>query len=603
MLPKASRGANCLTKQGKAAVSNFGSKSRDTYLLVLYVTVAIIFFFVISLNQRSYQDVWILDGITIPTVAFVLFSLVSEALIDDNRKVVIAASLFLFAMNLIPGLKYPIFSGCYDSPGHFAFTQEMVFSGSVPKTEFYSEVYAGNCGMHILMSCVSLISGISVNEVFKFVFPGVLSTVPLIVYFFTKGSLSSSVQKSVIIISSFPILTMYVVYGTNLGMIPYLLLIAIFLRQTITTKFRREFFALFLVVGFGLIISHAVTALFAAVILVGTSAALKFLEITRMKSFLSRFPASSSILLSMSYFALLVVWWSQASIYNLEAFGGYLKNIIYHSVVQSIPARFYEIPLLAQLQVISVLHLGDFVIGVLSLFGLLILVRELTRSKLSHNFQAIYLHLLIFVGVALSFLSVYFISSPGTVRYTRFLKYTIPLCIPLAGLTISQIKRFLRGHSPKTIQNIAFVAVLFALVLACLIQFFPLQPLIPRANVLSEDLPEDEFIVDFGVVNTPCQKAMINFAERYSSGGRVAADTVTRCQTYGFSSSFFFSRVWWQSPLSQNLTWDLLMLHTRKAAHFYEKVEYRTSQKIQGHRFQGNTIYDNEGSFIVSHLP
>ena len=600
---------NCLTRNGKVTSFNFGSKSRDTYLLVFYVAVAMSFFYVVSLNQRNYQDVWILDGIVVPTAIFVCFSLIVEMLVHENRKLVIFAALFLFAMSIIPGLKYQLFYGCFDTPGHFKFTKAMVSLGGVPETEFISESYEGNPGMHILMSCVSIVSGISVNDVFKFVIPAVLSIVPFLIYLITKDLLPDTIQKYTIIASSFPIITTYVVWGTNLAMIPYLLLIAIFLRRIFLKRYQRENWLLFAIFGFGLIISHAVTALFAAFLLMGVTLILKTLGMTRTKTsmLLSRFPASTSLAPPLLYVVLLAIWWMNTSTFNLETLAGFVETFFTGgAMIAPIPTRFYQIPLLAQLSILAVLHLGDFVMAMLSLFGLFILHRKFRRKEFSNETQAIYLLLTILLGIVALFLSFQFASGFGALQYGRFIDYAIPLSVPLAGLTLWQVNGFLARISSKVVRNIAFALVLFVLVFACLIQFFRYQPLVPKVGVLSRDLPKNEFIVDLGRVNTPYQKEMISFAERYSSDARIASDSVTRFQIHGFSNYSFVLRHIWHSPLypDKNLQWNLFLLHTSKAGPFQEEVEYRTSEMIENLRLEaGNIIYDNGASFIISNTP
>jgi hypothetical protein len=596
---------NCLTKYGEATSLNFRSKSRDTYLLVLYVVVATIFFYIILLNQRNYQDVWILDGIAFPTVIFICFSLIVETLLHENRKVLVVVAFFLFAMNIIPGLKYQLFSGCFDTPGHFKFANAIVSSGRVPETEHYTEAYGGNPGMHILIGCVSIVSGISVNDVFKFVIPAVFSIIPFVIYFITKGLVSDTIQRYTIIASSFPILPAYVVWGTNLAMIPYLLLIAVFLKVVFTKRYQREFGSLFAILGFGLIISHGVTSLFATFLLVGTPLVLKSLELTKMKISisLSRFPSSTSLVPSSLYIVLLATWWTAGSTFNLETLARYVKALFTGLMIAPVPARFYQVPLLAQMQVLTVYHLGHFVMGGLSLFGLFLFLKKAGRKEFSNETQAIYLHLIILLGIVMLFLSFQFAFGFGNVQYVRFMGDAIPLCIPLAGLTLGQLNGFLGNIPSKVVRNITFAFVLLVLVLACLIQFLPYQPLIPKANVLSSDLPKNEFIVLVGRVNTPYQKEMISFAERYNSYGRIASDGVTGYQIWGFSNYSFFSRHIYYSPLDtdKDLQWDLFLLHTKKAGLFEEKVEYRTEERIESLRLNaGNIIYDNGESFIIS---
>jgi len=597
-----------LTRNGKVTSFNFGSKSRDTYLLVFYVAVAMSFFYVVSLNQRNYQDVWILDGIVVPTAIFVCFSLIVEMLIHENRKLVIFAAFFLFAMSLIPGLKYESFCGCFDSPAHFRFTNEMVSLGHIPENEYYSNKYGGNPGMHIFMSCVSTVSGIPVNDVFKFVFPAVLSIVPFIIYFITKDLLSYAIQRYTIIASGFPIITAYVVWGTNLGMIPYLFLIAIFLRRIFAKRRAREFLLLFALVGFGLIISHAVAALFAAFLLLGTPLVLKLLHRIRTKTsmpFLSRFLGSTSMVPPLLYVALLATWWINMSNINLEILAGYMRTLFTGATMTApIPVRFYQVPILARLRVLTVFHLADFVMGVLSLLGLFIFLRKSRRKDFSHETQAIYLLLTVLLGIIVLFLSFQFAFRFGALQYGRFVDYAIPLCSPLAGLALWRLNRSLPSLNIR-IRNLAFASFLFVLVSCCLVSFLRCQPLVPTADVLSSDLPENEYLVDVGMINTIYQIKMISFAERYCSNATITSDSVTMTQIWGFSDHSFYSRRIRENPLTtiqdQNSEWNMFLLHTRRAGPLQEGVEYRTRERIEDLRLKtGNVIYDNGESFLIS---
>jgi len=597
----------CLPKYGKVTSSNFGSNSRDNYLLLLYIVAAIIFFYSVSLNQRNYQDVWILDGIAFQTVLFICFSLFIGTLIRENRKVVIFAAIFLFAVNIIPGLKYQYFSGCYDTPSHYKFTNEIVILGSVPETEYYSETYGGNPAMHILMSCVSIVSGISINDVFKFVIPALFSFIPLIIYVITKDSLSDTLQKYTIFASILPILPAYIVWGTNLGMIPFLLLITMFLRGILTKRYKIEFGLLFLITGFGLIISHAVSSFFAAFLLMCTPPFFKLLHAIRPKSSLSlrMLSLSSSIVPPLLFVVLLVTWWTNVSTFNLENLAVFVGTVFAAGPMTApIPTRFYQIPFIAQIQTLAVHHLGSFTMLLLSLFGLFVFLRKYRRKELSIEAQTLYLFFTISLGLVASFLSFQFVSGFGTIEYTRFIYYSIPLCIPLAGLILGQLDNFLKHIYSKIARNIITALVLFGLVLICLIQFFPYQPLIPKANVISSNLPNNEYIdLTIGSVNTPYQITMISFAERHNSYGLITSDATTRYQIYGFSNHSFFSRHIYHSPLDsdENLQWDLFLLHTKKAAPFQEKVEYRTEEKIESLRLTaGNIIYDNGESFIIA---
>lgn len=90
-----------------------GPRVRDAYLLVLYVAVAMVFLYVVLMNRRDYQDLWILDGIALPTILFVCFSFVVEILVHGNKRLVFVASFFIFVLNLVLGLKYQFFNNVW----------------------------------------------------------------------------------------------------------------------------------------------------------------------------------------------------------------------------------------------------------------------------------------------------------------------------------------------------------------------------------------------------------------------------------------------------------------------------------------------------------
>lgn len=579
-------------------------KLKDNHLLLLYVIGAACFLYLVVLNQGTY-GAWILDGIIVPTGIFIFFFLIVATFVRENKKLVILAALFLVVMNLIPGLKYPFFQGVFDTPGHYRFTNQIVTLGHVPEGEFYSESYGDNPGMHILMGCFSIISGISVNEVFKFVIPMLWSLVPLITYFITKNVVDETVQRYTIIASSFLVIRGYLIVGTNLALIPYYLLIGVFLRYVFAQSKKRAFL-IFSIVSFTLVISHGVTPFFVSLLLIGILPILSFFSKIRRKS-VGSFPVSALVMPCLFYVTLLWTWWMNTTGFNLDMFAGLINRLL-NSATPVVPTRFYEIPLLPQLQVLIVSYLANAIMGILSLFGLLIFLRKIRRNELSRKTETFYIYIIALLGVIAVFLFVQFVSNFGMIQYSRFIAYAMPICAFMGGWTLWRFEKFLNGISAKPrIRNLAFASFLFLLISSCLIQFFPYQPLVPRANVLSTNLPENEYIVDLLLVNTVYQKEMISFAEKYSKNGRIASDEVTRTQMFGFSEPSFFSRHIWYKILipapDQNIEWDLFLLHTSKAGPFGEKVEYRTKERIENIRLTaGNIIYDNGESFIISHF-
>ena len=582
------------------------TKPTYSYFLALFI-IAIGFFSTVFLEQRNYQDVWILDGIVVPTAIFIFIFLVAETFVQENKKVVILAAFFLAAMNIVPGLKYQFFSGVFDAPSHFRFTDEIASLGFIPENEHISEMYSGNPGMHIFMASVSIITGISTNDVFRFIIPALSGLVPLIVYFITKDILDNTTQRYVVIASSFPIVQRYIAYGTSLALLPYFLLMAIFIRNVFTRMSKRAFWLIFALLSFNVIISHAITSLFVCLILIGTLIILKSLEIARHKS-LGRVQVSTLIAPSLFYMVLFFAWWANTSSYNLDTLVDLIRTLLVGDPTRiPVPTRFHHISLLPQLQVLAVFHLRDAIAGMLSLIGLFVFLRRLRLGKVSDKTKTFYMFLIVLLSNFALFLSFQFASGFGSIEYGRFIVYALPLCVFLVGLALWRLNKLLNSVSVKPIiRNLAFAFLLFILVSSCLIQFYRYQPLVPRSNVLSRDLPENEYLVYFGMVNTIYQIEMISFAEMHFYSGSIASDLTTRYQIYGFSDPSFFSRHVWFSPLKpgQNPKWDLFLLHTIKAGHLSEKAEYRTRERIENLRLEaGNIIYDNGESFIISHFP
>ena len=575
--------------------------------------VATSFFFMVFLKQRNYQDLWILDGIVVPTAIFIFFFLAAETFAKENKTLVVLAAFLLAAMNVVPGLKYQLFSNVYDAPAHYRFTDQIASLGYIPENEPpLSRTYGGNPGMHIFMASISIISGISTNDVFRFVIPALSGLVPFIVYFITKDILDDSTQRYVIIASSFPIIQRFAIYGTGLAILPYFMLIAVYIRCMFTKKNQGAFWFIFAILSFNIIISHAITSLFFAFILVGTLVVLKSLEFARNKP-LGQMRASQLVAPCLFYVVLLSAWWGSISSFNLNRFAVYIGQAFegdpYHATV---PSRFHEMSFLLKLQVLMVEHLRDGILAMLSLLGILVFIRKLRRNEASDKVKTFYLFLIVLLSMFALFLSFEFASGFGSIEYGRFIAYALPLCTFLIGLALWQLSKFLQRIFVKPmIRNLTFATILFMLISLSLIQFYRCQPLIPRSNVLSSDLPENEYLYYFGTVNTIYQVEMISFAEMHSYNGSIASDTVTRFQIRGFSSPSFSSRhlyyrQFYRSPLEPNhtLEWDLLLLHTLRAGALNEKAEYRTRERIENIRLEaGNIIYDNGESFIIAHFP
>lgn len=596
---------SCLVKARKYGAAPF---TVGTPALVFYFLFIAFLLSITMVNQRNYNDAWILDGILIPTLMFVfLFSMVA-VFAKGNKKIAIIAASFLVVLNLIPGLKYPLFYNPYDSTFHFRFTSDISLLGHVAEISPASEYYVSNPGMNILMSSLSIVSGIPINEIFRFVIPATHGLIPLIVFFITNGVLTRKVQKYCIIASAFPITRGYVIIGTSLSIVVYFLLFAVFLRRVLTRKNNREYETIFIILGFTLIISHAVTPLLVALLLIGMPLGLKALHVLSKKGF-PKFPTSMYVLPALLYLVMLVTWWINIANANLDFFANYIKKVLSPTGFMerpAIPARLFEVSLWDQLRTFFVLQIHYAIIGALSLLGLFVFLRRIRQKKLNTKTKSFYMHVLVLLGIIVVYLLFTIGYGLALLNYQRFIIYSIPFCIFFIGLFLLRLNIFLGNvFSRIEVRNIAFASLLFVLFSLSLIQFFACQPLVPKVSVQGMNMPENEYLVEIQLVNTVYQKEMISFAEQHSSKARIASDIVTRWQIYGFSNRSFYLRHIYYSPLEPNqdqrLEWDLFLLHTRKAGPFEEQVEYRTAERIENLRTEaGNLIYDNGESFIIS---
>jgi len=604
---------DCFVKGRSYRTMPFG----NTWGLTSYLVVIALFLWVVIGKQRNYNDPWILDGILIPTLTFVFIFFMVQSFVKGNRKIAVVTSLFLVALYLIPGLKYQLFYNPYDSTFHFRFASELLLFGNVASvrvagTPGATEYYIGDPGMHILISSLSTVSGIPINDIFRFVIPATFGLIPLIVFFLTRNVLSETVQKYAIVASAFPVAQGYIVTGTNLSMVVYFLLFAVFLRVLLSDKNRRQYVAIFIILGFTLIVSHPVTPVFAALLLVGMPIGLRILRMLRPLRF-PKFKASQPALLVPLYLAMLIFWWATMATANLVFFAKYIESVFSLTafmVKPPVPTRFFEVPLWAQLRIFFVFNIHYAIMGVLSLLGLLYFLRSLRKKELDDKTKRFYTYFLVFIGIIAMYLL--FMTGYGyaPLAYQRFMAYALPFCIFLVGLFLFRLNVFLSKIFPRIeVRNLVFALLLSMLFSFSLLQFFPSQPLVPRASVLGKDFSENDYLVDVQLINTVYQKLMISFVEKHSSEAKMVSDIATGWQIYGFSNGSLYKREMRYDPLEpvskQNpiSDWNLFLLHTRKAGPFQEQVEYRTESKINDLRTDGgNLVYDNGESFIISRV-
>jgi len=558
---------------------------------------------IVALEQKGYQDTWILQDVFLPVAAFVLVFSLTIVIVRDNRIVALLASSFLITLNAVPNLKYVLFYGTFDSVGHYGFIDRLILLGHVPRSGYYAQPYSEVPGMQVFMGMLTIVTGLSINNSIKLFSSIVFGTVPLMTYVATNGLFRKNLQKYVLIASGLPAVSYsYSLSGHMWGLALYFIFMCVLFRKALSNG-SVSLTLIVLALGYSLIFSHPVTTIFLLVLL-GVLAV--FLQVYHSKTkTLTKSDGHSIVtillVLAVSFMTLQVF---EARFVFLTLVAAIESILLRESILAPIPARFFELPFLPQLRVFVLLYIKDALITVLSLFGLFVLFGRLRRGE-RKIFRCFYMPLLILIFATGSLLIFQLTSGFGQIGYERAIAYAMIFQPFFVGLVLWRLTQG-KGHDLRKLPLVSLL--LFSVISASLLQIFPYQPLMPSASVLSSHLPSNEYLFDFREVNTICMQSSVLFAEKYSSvNARIASDIVTRWQVYGFTSESFSDRHIYVSPLQpgNNRPWDIFLLHySGQAGILNEKVEYRTQEKIMILRNAiGNLVYDNGGCFIIARIP
>lgn len=574
--------------------------TKTRHLLLIYIAITTVFVSFVLLNLRNHQDSWILEDVFIATMIYILTFSIIVTTVDDNRIVALVCAIFVIVLNAIPNLKYQLFYGTYDSVAHYGFINDLLSLGFVPTTGFYAPVYSDFPGMHVFIASLSLVLGIPTITSIKLVASTIFGIIPLMTYFVTNRIFERNIQRYIITASGLPILASYALVGMTFALPLYFSFLCLLFGRTMANKNRRKYTLALMIFAFGLLISHAVTTMVLILLLGIASLLIKSIELIRRHphhSLMSRF-TGTWFLLTVAF----VAWLMFRAGFVAEFFVESLENIFLGGMIKKpIPTRLFQIPLSAQLTFFALQHLKDAIIITLAFAGVLVLLKTFKRENES-IFEDFYLPLLCFLSATLLLLAFQLVIGFGAIEYTRLVKYVTVFTPFLVGLFLWQY-----NQSPRIrirVKPIVSASVLFMCISLCLIQIFPYQPWVPRANVLSEDLSENAYIFDFRAVNTIYQEKMISFAERFSSNdSSITSDRTTRWQIYGLANESFYIRHGWHSLLDDpNIKWDIFLLHYgERSGPLNEKVESRDREAIEELRDTlGNVIYDNGESFIIT---
>lgn len=582
------------------------SKSNNISYFIIYISTLLAFVSLVLHNRRSYQDSWILLDIFLPLLFFVFICLFIILTNDNNKLITFFCSMFIVVLTLIPALKYDLFYGIADTTQHYYIINHIIKQGYVPPT-----IYSNTPNMHILVSLFAMILGLSPNAGIKYALPIIYGIIPFLFYLISsKILLNKKMQKYIIIASALPLITAYYLVG-SIFPLPILLILCTFplIREFEYKQYQVSYSIILIGMLFTLMLSHTITSLIFILLSTGAIISLILINLIYIKD-----DSIKNILRNMSKLMFLATilftaWWMYEADFLFHIFIKSFQNLfMMESILKApIPTRFFEIPAMAKIKIFSIYHIKDAIIALLSLIGVIVLMKSANTNKRMKNF---YFYIISFLMIIVFFILFELLSGYGDLEYYRFINYGIIFSPFFVGLTLYQLDSTLNSTFYKSRVNIIImVCFIFLIIILSFIQFFPYQPFTPKLDTISEDLPKDEPLMYFQLINSIYQIDMIFFASTYfPSNCTDASDSITRLQMIAFSNrtyeDFKQSHVY-ISPLMENteIDWDFFLLHWNgKSGPFNEQAEYRTNHIISENRnmIGRNIIYDNGESFILN---
>ena len=563
--------------------------SRVSKLLLAITTIALIYNTLAI--SRDYQDSWILEGLEIPFVLFVITYVVAFFSERNPSWMIILAITGRTMFLLIPNLKYVWFQGtAHDQTAQYALANHVYGEGHIFTEPFW--VYSTTPLMHLLFSIFSIVLNVPVVDSMKYL-PVLWSSIyPLLTYVIVEkmGFLQEkAVLKYALFISSVPFtMEQYLVTGTLFG----ILLVFLILSNLILMfqKSDRRYWFVCTILMFALAAAHSVSSTILAVFLLAIMV-LQRASYFRPKSYLRASAAFAVASIS-------VAWLMFAAGFNLQLISQGIFVAVPSGTVgpsQRIPPTFFEhlrVNTLSAIRSFSVLYGADAFFLLLTLAGLIILLKRRKQLNSAANF------LLLFGWSALLFIVIGVLINLYGPRVLNFERLLFPVFSSVLVLYISK-----NARARTWIRPVIFLSII---VLAT-IELYNCQPLVPSANVLYKDLPPDVPLGYVGQVNSIYQRQMINFAETHVSG-RIACPSITRNQIIGFTrTSFWVGNLLWYYPLDKSQpkqTYDYFLIHLPgKSGILSGKPWTRNPGLILEAICNSSIVYTNGESYILANNP
>jgi len=560
--------------------------------LVLLLSIVYLLGSAIMIN-RDYQDSWILEGLEIPFLFFVVTFTLTFFSEKRASLLVVIAVVGRIVFLMIPNLKYAWFQGVYiDQQLQYSLTSHVVATGSISTQAITPSFpfYAGSPLFHLLFSIFSIILNVSVNDSMKYV-PILFAPIfPLLTYAILKKmelTQKNTILRYALFLSSIPLTSAdYIVTGTTFGI--FLAFIVLFLLVAILQKNDRRYWLVCMIFVIALAAAHSVTS----IILTGILMLIPLLQ--RLSYFRPKVHLRASIVLPV---ALIALAWLMFPAYSTlkevsdDLFFGVSTGTTPHA--EYIPSTFFQLAradALGAAKTFLVYYGSDVLLLVLTIVGILVMFRMRKRMNSAASF------FMLLCGLALAIVPIGALISLGTPRILNFIRPLFPIC---SGVAVFYI-----GTSNKRRWTLPLIFA--SLILLATIEAYPCQPLLPAANVVYKGMPDNVPIGYVVEVNSVYQRQVVSFALRHVVAGLVACDSITRNQITGVADlAFEVAHVIHYNPLDMQQpyqSYNLLIIHVPgKAGIMSETADARNPDLILQTIYNSSVVYTNGESYILAH--
>jgi hypothetical protein len=551
----------------------------------------------------SYQDSWVLEGIEYQVFFMVATYIVYVMTEEKAEKIAIISSVFILVLHAIPGLKYEFPYGlAIDQGFHLSNLRALLVTG-LPEP---NTVYSDQPGLSLALASMRLFGNLSPDVYIKFG-PGIIfSTLPLIALAIAiKLKLTPYIQKYVVISCAIAIDPYFTtLQATSFGSFLFLLIVFSIIGRDffVSNNDRVKWTSLLMILITTLVLSHAITVMVVATILVSVSLLLPILSRIRAHSTISGVKNNLVGLSGIVCLVFGVIWWVYKSQLIFRIFVLKIAGIIEalsDAGAPAIPARFFALSVYDQLIMLMMYYVDFLVVVILAGLGLIYFAKSGFSKKGIRGYELMIILFILFmlgIGVIIFF-------GNGQIEYARFIGYIVVIApFPMAlGLI------WLQNIFPKKIGKIAIsICISLALVMA-LEQAFPYQPIVPSSSLIKSQFGKDEPVVYMHSVMSAYQIRMLDFAEKHlPEGSNVGADIVTYNASVGLwggnkLSNLNVERAIPTRPITDG-KWNIFLYHRPGiAGPLYEQDKFRTMAFL-GYTLYPVTIsipYDNGGSFIL----